>query len=88
MELFDSNTFASFRNFFDDEFQLADDWRVALSEIICQTKIEIIVNGNLIANNLKDYEDSQKMSSGAKVISRPYSGQQFSFMPGTFDTVA
>ena len=88
MELFDSNTFASFRNFFDDEFQLADDWRVALSEIIYQTKIEIIVNGNLISNNLKDYEDSQKMSSGAKVISRPYSGQQFTFMPGTFDTVA
>ena len=38
--------------------------------------------------NLKDYEDSQKMSSGANVNSRPYSGQQFSFMPGTFDTVA
>ena len=28
------------------------------------------------------------MSSGANVISRPYSGQQFSFMPATFDTVA
>ena len=88
MEIFDSKTLASFRNFVDDEFQLADDWRVALSEIIYQTKTENIVNGNLIVNNLKDYEDSQKMSSGANVISRPYSGQQFSFMPGTFDTVA
>ena len=28
------------------------------------------------------------MSSGANVISRPYSGQQFSFMPRTSDTVA
>ena len=88
MEIFDSNTLASFRNFFNDEIQLAGDWRVALSEIIFPTKIENIVNGNLIVYNLKDYEDSQKMSSGANVISRPYSGQQFSFMPGTFDTVA
>ena len=88
MEIFDSNTLASFRNFFNDEIQLAGDWRVALSEIIFPTKIENIVNGNLIVYNLKDYEDSQKMSSAANVISRPYSGQQFSFMPGTFDTVA
>ena len=70
MEIFDSNTLASFRNFFNDEILLAGDWRVALSEIIFPTK------------------DSQKISSGANVISRPYSGQQFSFMPGTFDTVA
>ena len=38
--------------------------------------------------NLKDYEDSQKMSSGANVISTLYSGHKFSFMQGTFDTVA
>ena len=61
---------------------------MALSEIIFPTKIENIVNGNQIAYNLKDFEDSQKISSGANVISRPYSGQQSSFMPGTFDTVA
>ena len=61
---------------------------MALSEIIFPTKTENIVNGNLTVYNLKDYEDSQKISSGANVISRPYSGQQFSFMPGTFDTVA
>ena len=34
MEIFDSNTLSSFRNFFNDEIQLAGDWRVALSEII------------------------------------------------------
>ena len=77
MEIFDSNTLASFRNFFNDEIQLAGDCRVALSEIIFPTKIENIVNGNLIAYNLKDFEDSQKVSSGINVISRPYSGQQF-----------
>ena len=38
--------------------------------------------------NLKDYEDSQKMSLGANVVSRPHSGQQFILMPGTVDTVA
>ena len=64
MEIFDSVTFASFRNFFNDEIQLAGDWRVALSEIIFPTKKEYIVNGNLIVYNLKDYKDSQKMSSG------------------------
>ena len=88
MEIFDSNTLASFRNFFNDEIQLSGDWRVALSEIIFPTKIENIVNGNLTVYNLKDYEDSQKMSFGANVISRPYSGQKLAFMPGTFDTVA
>ena len=88
MKIFDSNTVASFRNFFNDEIQLAGDWRVALSEIIFRAKIENIINGNLIVYHLKDNEDSHKMSSGAKVSSRPYSGQQFSFMPGTFDTVA
>ena len=88
MEIFDSNTLASFRNFFNDEIQLSGDWRVALSEIIFPTKIENIVNGNLTVYNLKDYEDSQKMSSGANVISRTYSGQKLAFMPGTFDTVA
>ena len=61
---------------------------MALSEIIFPTKIENNVNGNLTVYNLKDYEDSQKMSSGANVISRPYSGQKLAFMPGIFDTVA
>ena len=88
MEIFDSNTLASCRNFFNGKIQLSGDWRVALSEIIFPTKIENIVNGNLTVYNLKDYEDSQKMSSGANVISRPYSGQKLAFMPGTFDTVA
>ena len=88
MEIFDLNTLPSFRKFFNDEIQLAGDWRVALSEFILPTKIENTVNRNLIVYNLKDYEDYQKMSSRANVISRPYSGQQFSFVPGTFDTVA
>ena len=88
MEIFDSNTLASFRNFFNDEIQLSVDWRVALKEIIFPTKIENFVNGNLTVYNLKDYKDSQKMSSGANVISRPYSGQKLAFMPGTFDSLA
>ena len=87
MEIFDSNTIASFPNFFNDEIQLSGDWRVA-SEITFPTKIENIVNGNPTVYNLKEYEDSQKMSSGANVISRPFSGQKLAFMPGTVDSVA
>ena len=49
MEIFDQNTLASFRNFFNDEIQLSGDWRVALSEIIFPTKIQHVVNGDLIA---------------------------------------
>ena len=43
IEIFDPNTLNSFRNFVNDEIQLAGDWRVALSEIIFPTKIEYIV---------------------------------------------
>ena len=61
---------------------------MALSEIKIPTIIEKIVNGNLTVYNLKDYEDSQKMSSGANIISRSYSWQKLAFTPGTFDSVA
>ena len=87
MEIFDQNTLASFRNFFNDEIQLSGDWRVALSEIIFPTKIEHITNGVLISYSLSGLEDHQRNSSGANAISRPYNGERLSFMPGTFDTV-
>ena len=61
MQIFGSNTLASFRNFFNDDIQLSGDWRVALSEIIFPTKIEHVVNGDLSAYSLKGYEDSQKL---------------------------
>ena len=84
----DSNTLESFWNVFNDKIQLTEDWRVELSEIIFTTKKENKVNENLIVYNLKDYEDFQTMSSEVNVVSRSYSGQHFSFMPGIFDTVA
>ena len=87
MEIFDQNTLASFRNLFNDEIQLSGDWRVALSEIIFPTKIEHITNGVLTSYSLSGLEDHQRNSSGAKVLSRPYNGERFAFMPGTFDTV-
>ena len=52
MEIFDQNTLASFRNFFNDEIHLSGDWRVALSEIIFPTNIQHVVNGYLIAYSL------------------------------------
>ena len=77
MQIIGSNTLASFRIFFNDKIQLSGDWRVALSEIIFPTKIEHVMNGDLIAYNLKRYEDSQKISSDANIISRPYNGEKF-----------
>ena len=52
MKIFDQNTLASFRNFFNDEIQFFGDWRAALNELIFATKTQNIVNGDLIAYNL------------------------------------
>ena len=60
---------------------------MALTEIIFPTKNEHVVNGDLIAYSLKGYQDSQKLSSDANVISRPYNGEKLSFMAGNFDNV-
>ena len=87
MEIFDQNTLASFRNFFNDDIHLLRDWRVALSEIIFPTKIEHITNGVLTSYSLSGLEDHQRNSSGANVISRPYNGERLAFMAGSFDTV-
>ena len=57
MQLFKSNTLASFRNFFNDAIQLSGGWKVALSEIIFPTKIENVVEGEYIAFSLKEYEE-------------------------------
>ena len=88
MEIFDQNRLASFWHTFNDEVQLSGDWRVTLSEIMFPTKIQHVMNGDLIAYSLKGYEDSQKISSDANVISWPYSREKFSIMTGNFDTVA
>ena len=69
MDFFDQNTLASIRNFLNDEIHLSGDWRVALSEIVFPTKIQHVSNGDLIAYSLKGYEDSQRISSQANVIS-------------------
>ena len=89
MDIFDQNTPALFRNFFNDKIQLSGDWRVALSEIIFPTKIQHDVNGDLIAYSLKGYEDSLRILSDAtrNLISQPYRGEKFFFMTGKFDTV-
>ena len=87
MKIFGSNTLASFRNIFNDEIHLSVDWRVALSEIIFPSKIEHVVKGYLIAYGCKGYEDSQKISSDANVLSRPCNREKLSFMTRNFDIV-
>ena len=82
MDIFDQNTLASFRNFFNDIIQLSGDWRVALSEIIFPTNIEQITNAVLTSYSLGGLEDHQRNSSGANAISRPYNSERLAFMPG------
>ena len=88
MEIFDQNTLASFRSFFNDEIKLSGDWRVALSEIIFPTKIHHITNGILTPYSLSGLEDRQRNSSGVNVVSRSYNGERLGVMPGTFHTVS
>ena len=60
MQIFKSNTLASFRNFVNDAIQLSGDWKVALNEIIFPTKIENVVKGEFIAFSLKEYEEANE----------------------------
>ena len=88
MEIFVENTLAKLTKFFNDEIQISGDGRVALIKIIFRTTIQQVVNEYLLAFSLKGYEDSQRISPDANVISWPYIGEKFSFMAGNFDTVA
>ena len=63
MQIFKSNTLASFRSFFIDEIQLSGDWKVALNEIIFPTKTENVVKGEFIAFSLKKYEEATKRAA-------------------------
>ena len=40
MEIFNSNTLAVFRNFFNDEMKFSQGWRVALIKVIFPLKIK------------------------------------------------
>ena len=43
---------------------------IAVGEIIFGTKIKSVVNGNFTVYNLKDYEDTQKISTRANIFSK------------------
>ena len=77
-EILGSYTLSSFRNFFNDEDQLAGDRRVARSELNFPTKIEHIVNGDMVIYSSKCYEESQKRASESHMVSRPYNGEKLS----------
>ena len=68
MQIFKSNTLASFQNFFNDEYQLSGYWRVALSKIIFPTKIENGVEGEFIAFSLKEFEEASKRAADANIV--------------------
>ena len=87
MQTLKSKNLASFRNIFKDEFQFSGNWRVALKEFIFPTKIENILEEDLIVFNMKEYEEATKRAAEANVISRPYNGSILAFIPGTFENV-
>ena len=80
MGIFDQNTFASFRNFFEDEIHMSRDWRVALSEIIFPYKIEHIAHEILTSYSLSGLEDNQMNSSEANDITRIYNGERLGLL--------
>ena len=86
MEIFDQNTWASIRNFFNVEIQLSGDWRVTLSKFF-STKKEHITNGILTSYTISVLEDHQRNSVRANVILRPDNGERLVFVPEIFDTV-
>ena len=76
MQIFKSKTLALFRNLFNDEIQLSGDWRVALSEIIYPTKIEIVVEEEFIAFSLKEYEKATKRGLQKPMLSHDHTMDQ------------
>ena len=70
MEIFDQNTLASFRNFFNDEIKLSGDWRVALSEIIFPTKISGFEFISQLENCLLVFDDSCEQIFNDKEFSK------------------
>ena len=70
-EIYDSIALTSFRNVFNDEIQLAENWGVALKEINFGIKIEHIVKGEKVVFSVKGYEITPKMVTEINMISRP-----------------
>ena len=61
MNIFPQNTLSSFKIYFNQEITLEGDWRVALSEIIFQAKIDQVNKSELkifSSGGLKFYEKS------------------------------
>ena len=77
MSIFPQNTLSSFKNYFNEEINLEGDWRVALSEIIFQAKINQVNKSDLkifSSEGLKFYEKSIPFDA----VSRPYGGEKYS----------
>ena len=75
MYIFPQNTLSSFKNCFNKEFNLEEDWRVALSEIIFPSKINQVNKSDLkmfFSEGLKFYEKIIPFDA----VSRPYGGER------------
>ena len=76
---------SSFKNYFNEEFNLEGDWRVALSEIIFPAKINQVNKKNLkifsSAEGLKFYEKNIPFDA----VSNPYGGERAIIGIGSYE---
>ena len=84
MNIFPQNTLSSFKNYFNEEINLEGDWRVALSEIFFQAKINQVNKSYLkifSSEGLKFYEKSIPFDA----VSRPYGGERAIIGTGSYE---
>ena len=84
MNLFPQKTLSSFKNYFNEEINLEGDWRVALSEIIFEAKINQVNKSDLeifSSDGLKLYEKNIPFDA----ISRPHGGEKAIIRIGSYE---
>ena len=72
---FPEKTLPSFRNYFNEEINLEDDWRVAVTENNYPSKINLINTNHTIKFSAQDYKIYQT-SKPEGAISKPYEGHK------------
>ena len=75
---------SSFKNYFNEQINLEEDWRVALSEIIFPAKINQVNKSDLkifSSEGLKFYEKSIPFDA----VSRPYGGERAIIGIGSYE---
>ena len=84
MDYFPDNTLASFRKFCEKEIVLDGDWRVALSEIIFPTKLNIVTDEEFTYFRASEVVVSTSNAGNRNTISRPGYGEKVLIKRGEY----